>query len=212
MYIFGVLEAAVLAVSLAVDAFAVAFAYGCKKIRLPHCSAHVVNLICTGITGLSFFMGTLLVPFIPQGFAVGLSFVILFVIGVTKLMDSITKSIIRKHSAFSREIKFSLFNFRMVLRLYANPEAADADNSECISLREAAVLAVSLSLDGFAVGFGAALLGFNGWAVVLFCLLANGLALRTGSFLGNRAARCLPFDITWTTGVIIIGLAVTQLL
>ena len=212
MLFFGAFEAALLALSLSVDAFAVAFAYGCKRIQLPRLSAQVINGICTGITGLSFLVGSALEPFIPGWFAVGLSFTILLLIGITKLMDSITKSIIRKHTDINKEIKLSMFNFKFILRLYAEPEAADVDVSECISPKEAAVLAVSLSLDGFAVGFGAALLGFNGWAVVLFSLLANGLALRMGSFMGNKAVRCLPFDITWTTGVVLIGLALTHLL
>jgi len=209
--IFPFLEAAVLALSLAVDAFAVAFAYGCKRIRLPALSAHIINVICSGVTGLSFLLGSMLMPLISSGFAVGISFTILLIIGVTKLMDSITKSIIRKHTNLSKEIKLSLFNFKFILHLYADPEAADVDVSKSISSKEAAVLAISVSLDGFAVGFGAALLGFNGWAVVLFCLMANGLALTLGSSLGNKAARCLPFNISWITGVVLIGLAFMQL-
>ena len=208
---FPFLEAAVLAFSLSVDAFAVAFAYGCKKIRLPALSAHIINIICSGVTGLSFLVGNMLTPFISSGFAVGLSFAILLVIGLTKLMDSITKSVIRKHTNISKEIKLSLFNFKFILSLYADPEAADVDVSKSISPKEAAVLAISVSLDGFAVGFGAALLGFNGWAVVLFCLMANGLALILGSRLGNKAAQSLPFSISWITGVVLIGLAFMQL-
>ena len=211
---FPFFEAAVLAFSLSVDAFAVAFAYGCKKIRLPALSAHIINMICSGVTGLSFLLGNMLTPFISSRFAVGLSFTILLVIGLTKLMDSITKSIIRRHtnpSDLSREIKLSLFNFKFILSLYADPESADVDISKSISPKEAVVLAVSVSLDGFAVGFGAALLGFNGWAVVLFCLIANGLALILGSKIGNKAAQHLPFGISWITGVVLIGLAVMQL-
>ena len=177
--LFPIFEAAVLAMSLSVDAFAVAFAYGCKKIRIPTAQAYIINVICTGITGLSFLAGRVLAPFIHSGIAVMLSFSILFIIGISKL--------------FSKG---------------GNADAV----SECISKKEAAILAVSLSLDGFAVGFGAALLGFNGFAVVMFSFLANGLALRLGSSLGNKAARSLPFNISWSTGVLLIGLAVTQLL
>jgi len=122
-----------------------------------------------------------------------MSFAILFIIGAAKLLDSITKSVIRKHTNISKEINLSLFNFKFILRLYAGPEATDADVSESISTKEAAV---SLSLDGFAVGFGAALLGFNAWAVILFSLLTNGLALWLGSGLGNKAANSLRFNIS----------------
>lgn len=209
---FYLLGAAALALSVSLDAFAASFAYGCKKIKIPLFSATIITVICTAALGLSFIFGSALLQFIPGWVAVGLSFTILFVIGVFKLLDSITKSIIRKYSSFNKEIKLSLFNFKLILRLYADPEVADVDASKSISSKEATVLAVSLSLDGFAVGFGAALLGFNVWAVVVFSLIANGLALWLGCLLGNKAARSLRFNISWLAGVILIGLAFMQLL
>jgi len=209
---FYLLGAAALAFSVSLDAFAASFAYGCKKIRILPVSALIITVICTAALGLSFAFGSVLLQHIPEWVAVGLSFTILLIIGAVKLLDSITKSIIRKHSDINKEIKLSLFNFKLILRLYADPEVADVDASKSISSKEATVLAVSLSLDGFAVGFGAALLGFNVWAVVLFSLLANGLALWFGCMLGNKAARSLRFNISWLAGVILIGLAFLQLI
>jgi len=210
--IFYLLGAAALAFSVSLDAFAAAFAYGCKKIVIPRLSALIINLICTATIGLSFFVGALLSNHIPPWVATLLSFTILLVIGITKLLDSITKSVIRKHSNIDKEIKLSLFNFKFILRLYADPEAADVDESQSISEKEAAVLAVSLSLDGFAVGLGAALLGFNVWAIILFSLVANGLALIMGCALGNKMADTLRFNISWLAGVILILLAFVQLI
>ena len=207
-YLFG---AAALALSLSLDAFAVAFAYGCKKIKIQALSAYIINGICTGTTGLSFLFGAAIARFIPEWVAIGISFTILFIIGLVKLLDSITKSIIRKHSDISKEIKLSLFNFKFILQLYADPEAADVDVSRIIEPKEATILAVSVSLDGFAVGFGAALLGLNGWAVVLFSLIANGAAIWLGGRLGNKAAQTLRFNISWVAGVVLIGLAFVQL-
>jgi len=208
-YIFG---AAAVALSLALDAFAVAFAYGCKKINIPPLSAYIINLVCTATTALSFLFGAAVANFIPAGVATAISFTVLFIIGSVKLLDSITKSIIRKHTELSKEIKLSLFNFKFILHLYADPEAADVDVSKSISTREAVALAVSVSLDGFAVGFGAALLGFNGWLVVLFCLLANGAALWFGGKIGNKAAAKLKFNISWLAGTVLIVLAFAQLI
>ena len=128
-----------------------------------------------------------------------------------KLFDSITKSIIRKHTNLSKEINLSIFNFKLLMRLYADPEAADADISKSISPREAAILAVSLSLDGIAVGFGAALISINVWAVILFSLVTNFIALTLGVWLGNKAAHKLRFNISWLAGLILIGLAIGKL-
>ena len=211
-WLYLMIPAALLAASLSIDALAASFAYGCKKIKIPMLSVHIINAICTCIIGLSFLLGRLLLQYIPQWLATGLAFSILFLIGITKLLDSITKSIIRKHTNLSKEMNLSIFNFKLLMRLYANPEAVDVDISKSISPREAAVLAVSLSLDGLAVGFGAALIGINVWAVLVFTLVANFTALMLGGWLGNRAADKLRFNISWIAGVILIRLAVEKLM
>lgn len=207
-----ILSAAVLAASLSIDAFAAAFAYGCSRIKIPMRSVHIINLICTSIISAAFLLGAALSRFMPEDFAAWLSFSILLFIGVIKLFDSISKNIILKHTDFSKEVRLSLFSFKLILHLYADPEAADADVSKSISPREAAVLALSLSLDGIAVGFGAALAGVNGWAVAVFSLVINFVALVAGSALGNRAANKLKFNISWLAGVILIGLAIEKIL
>jgi putative sporulation protein YtaF len=207
-----ILGGAVLALTLSLDALVVAFAYGCKKIKIPLLSACIINLICTGVLGLAFLAGSAMSAVIPAWAATAISFTILLIIGVVKLLDSITKAFIRKHSQFSKEMNLSLFNFKFIMKLYADPEAADIDVSRSIDSKEAVLLAISISLDGFAVGFGAALLGFNGGAILLFSLFANAAALLLGSMLGNKTAQRMPFNVSWLAGVILIGLAFMQLL
>lgn len=205
------LHAAAIAFSVSLDAMAASFAYGCKKIKIPFISLLIITLTCAATIGIAFLFGSALMGSIPHWLAVGLSFTILFVIGLSKLFDSITKSIIRKYTKFHKEIKLSLINFKLVLHLYADPEAADVDVSQSISPREAAVLAISLSLDGFAVGLGAALAGVNGWALVGFTLVIGFVALFAGCKLGNRLADTLRFNLSWLAGVLLIVLAFLQL-
>ena len=99
IWVVVLLKAAVLAISLSIDAFAASFAYGCKKITIPMASLHTINLICACVTGLSILFGSVLVPYIPEWLAVGLSFAILFLIGISKLFDSITKCQRREENA-----------------------------------------------------------------------------------------------------------------
>jgi len=210
IWIILIVQAAAVALSVSIDAFLVSFAYGCKKIKLPQASLHVINLICTGAIALSFLVGSQIMQHIPGWVSQVLSFSILFIIGIIKLFDSITKSIIRKHTELNKEINFSLFNFKFILRLYADPEAADMDVSKSISPKEASWLALSLSLDGVAVGFSAAMMGVNGLALILFTIFMGFAALLLGSGLGNRAADKLRFNISWVAGVMLIGLAAMQ--
>jgi putative sporulation protein YtaF len=112
----------------------------------------------------------------------------------------------------SREIKFSLFNFNFILKLYAAPEDSDADLSKNISPAEAASIAVALSLDGIAVGLGAALGGVNWLAVIIFSIVTDMLAIMFGRYIGEKAASKFKFNLSWLGGIILIALAVSKLL
>jgi len=205
------IQAAALALTLSLDALAVSFAYGCKNIKIPPTSALIINIICTTAIALAFLIGTSVAEFFPHQAAIIISFSILLIIGIIKLLDSITKSIIRKYTQINKEIKLSILNFKLILQVYADPEIADIDISRSIEPRESVTLAISIALDGFVVGFGAALLGFNAVAVILFSLLTNGAAILAGSKLGNKTATTAPFNVSWLAGVILIALAFTQL-
>lgn len=201
-----------LASALSMDAFVASFAYGSNKIKIPMQSVQVINVICSAILGMSFFAGVLVRQYIPGNLTVSICFVILITLGITKLLDSMTKSIIRKHNNFNKEIKFSMFNIKFILNLYADPVDADVDSSKLISPMEAASLAVALSLDGLAVGFGAALGNTNGLAIFLCSLVTNSLAIILGCYVGNRVAHKLPFNFSWLSGVMLIALAVIKLI
>lgn len=206
-----ILESIVLASALSLDAFTAGFSYGSNKIKIPMLSVQIINVICSSILGMSLFFGTLVRPYLPAWLTTAICFTILFVLGVTKLFDSITKSIIRKHSHLEKELKFSVCNFKFILRLYANPEEADVDASRTISPMEAVVLAISLSLDGMAVGFGASLGNVNGFAVFLASLVTDALGIMLGCYVGDKLARKVPFNLSWLSGAILIGMAIMKL-
>lgn len=210
--LFSVLaEASVLSLALSLDAFVASFAYGSGKIKIPFSSALVLDLICTAILTLSLLAGTVVRQWIPPDLTIGICFSILMLLGLCKLLDSGIKAFIRRHSSLKKEIRFNLSSISFVLKLYADPEKADIDQSKVISPKEAASLAVALSLDGLAVGFGAAFGSLNLWAAMLCSLIANALAVLLGSRLGNRAAAKLPVDFSWVSGVLLIFLAFAKL-
>ena len=210
--LFSVLEAAAIASTLSVDAFTAGFAYGSKKIRIPLSSVQIITLICSFVTGFSLFLGHILRPILPDWLAVGIAFTVLFFIGLTKLLDGIVKTVIRKYTGLDKAFRFSAFDLKFILHLYADPEAADKDVSAHISPGEAVVLAVSLSLDSMAVGFAAALAGVNPWALIGWSLITNTIAIVLGRKLGFSLANKLPFNITWLSGLVLMGLAISHLL
>ena len=208
--LMAILEAVIISSSVSMDAFAASFAYGSNRIKIPMLSLQIINIICSSVLGLSFIAGTVIKNYIPAWLTTVICFIVLFVIGIIKLMDSITKSIIKKYNNLNKELRFSLFNFRFILNLYANPVEADIDSSKVISPTEAVSIALVLSLDSLAVGFGAALGNTNGLAVFICSFVIGTLAIVLGCYAGNKAAQKLPFNISWLGGVLLIILAVWQ--
>ena len=93
-YIF--FEAAILASSCSIDAFVASFAYGSNKVKIPMLSIQIINLICSGILGLSFVIGGIIMDYLPQWLITAACFSILFIMGFVKLLSSIFQYIINK--------------------------------------------------------------------------------------------------------------------
>ena len=200
-----------IASSVSIDSFAAGFAYSSNKIKIPFSSILIINIVCSTFIGIGLLIGTTLQNFIPFWVTAGLAFTILFVLGMSKLLDSITKSIIRKNNTINKEIRLSLFNFKLMINLYANPEKADIDSSKTISPGEATAVAISLALDGLAVGIGASLAGVSGLAVFLFSFITDPFAIMLGCFVGATIARKAAFNLSWISGIVLITLAFSQL-
>ncbi|MCL2198465.1 MAG: manganese efflux pump [Defluviitaleaceae bacterium] len=193
------IEAAILASTLSADAFTAGFAYGSKKIRIPMLSVQVINVVCCAVLGAAMFFGHLVKPFLSAGVVAWVAFGILFGMGLIKLLDDIVKALIRKYRVRALEV-------------YADPEVADVDASACLSPVEAVWLAVSLSLDGAAVGFAVVLAGINPWVLLAWSFVANMTAILLGQRFGASIAEKLPFNISWVGGVVLIVLACARFL
>ena len=205
----SIFEAAVFATMLALDAMAAGFAYGANKTKIPMASAMIITAVCAGMLTLALVLGSLLRPIMPYEAAKWLAFALLFGMGLVKLFDGITKSIIRRFT-IEKQFSGSFFSLKFMLTVYADPQAADIDASQSISSAEAAMLAVSLSLDGMAVGLGAALAGLNGVALVGWTLFLTYGLLVAGCGIGRRIALHSRLNLAWVGGVVLMGLAVLQ--
>lgn len=206
-----ILEAVILASTLSVDAFIASFAYGSTKIKIQFPTVLIISLVSSGILGIFLFLGGLVRPYLPPNLSSALCFIVLFLLGMTKILDNLMKSIIRRQGKLSKNIHFSLFHLRFILNVYADPETADADCSKTISPMEACSLAIALSLDGMAAGFGAALGNVNGWSVFLASFITNAAAVTLGEALGQRASDRMGGQLSWISGAVLIVLAFSKM-
>ncbi len=210
--LFSIFESILFVTALSTDAMIASLAYGSNKIKIPFVSVMVISIICTGVLGISLLIGTFLKPFLPGEVLKVISFIILFLLGVTRLLDNIIKAIINKNACMKKVIKFNLFDLCFILNIYANPKDADYDQSKTLSPREAASLAIALSIDSLAAGVGAALGNVNVFAAIIASLLLSMIAIKSGEFIGYKISDKAPFELSWLSGILLIGLAILRLL
>jgi len=83
-----------------------------------------------------------------------------------------------------------------------------------LSIKSAAVIALILSIDGIAAGFGAGLLGLS-WLsyiiIISISIVLNTTLLLSGALLGNKASKRTSLNLSWISGVLLIALAISQI-
>lgn len=204
-------EAVLLVLALSLDAFVASLAYGANKIKIPFTSVTIINLVCAGFLALSIFFGTLIKKILPQNITTIISFIILILLGVYYLFESIVKSHLQKKSILGKKVKFKLFNIWFIIDIYIDETKADLDNSKRLNSKEALYLAVALSLDSLAIGFGSSLGNINYIHVILLSLILDMIAIWSGLFIGRNLARKSKINLSWLAGSILIVLAFLKL-
>jgi len=206
------LESLLLVSSLCIDSFVASIAYGTSKIRIPTLSAIIINLVCTLTLACSLFIGSIFKSFLPGNLPATLGFLLLMAIGIYRLFEYLFKAYISKYSKSNSPLTFKIFDFKFVLQVYANEIKADFDNSKCLNVKESFYLALALSLDSLAVGFGSSLYSINYTQVLILCFIIGILSVSIGVFLGRKFAQKLHLELSWLSGVLLILLAIIRVL
>lgn len=206
-----ILESLLLVVILSLDAFVASFAYGSDGIQIPFRSVAIINIIGSGLLAVSLYIGSAIRPWLPGEAAKLICFGILFLLGIVKLFEGSIKAYIRKRKDLHKQVTFSALHLKFILHVYADPEKADQDSSRTLTSGEAASLGMALSLDGLAVGFGAALSHIEPLLAVGFSLLLGTTAVLLGGLLGERLSKRISLDLSWLGGVLLLLLAFFKL-
>jgi putative sporulation protein YtaF len=204
-------EASLLALALSIDALAAAFAYGSRKMKIPLSFAIIVGTVCSCFLALSLSLGTLLKPLMSLDLGRYLCFAILLFLGFFKLFEFAIKAVIRRKRLLHSSIGFSIASLHFILDIYVDPIEADRDFSNSLSLGEAMALAIALSLDGLAAGFGFSVSGGSVLPVIIISFVFGVVAIKLGEILGHRLAKISSLDLSYISGIILIILAILKL-
>jgi len=200
----------ILLVALSLDAFVASIAYGTNKIKIPFISVAIINIACSSVLAFSLFLGSIVKKIIPVNITSVFSFLILLVLGVFYLFQSLIKAYIAKPSNQNKEVQLKMSD--LIINIYVDEISADLDNSKDLNPKEAIYLAIALSLDSLAVGFGSSLGNINYIQVILVSLFWGMMAIWLGVFIGKKFAEKLNINISWLSGVLLMILAIKNLI
>ncbi len=205
------METILLVLTLSIDAFVASLAYGTNKIKIPIKSIVFIDIMCAIFLALSMLLAISFKKILPINVASTISFILLIILGIYYLFESIIKKYLNKKSSKKKQVKLKLFNLWLIIDIYIDETKADLDNSKTISLNEALYLAIALSIDSIAIGFGTGIGNINYFAVVILSLIWDIIAIWSGLFLGEKFIEKINVDLSWLSGILLILLAFLKL-
>ncbi len=208
MNTYTIIQDLMLVLAISVDAFIASFSFGAGKIRIPPLSALVISLICTAILTCSVLVSSLIGEYIPEKLCRGVGAGILIFIGTVSLFQNMLKASLRRRQGESG-FHFRCFNIDFVICVYLDETKADIDCSKKLSAKEAITLALALSADSLASGFGAGLGNVSILRIALSALITGLIAIGLGSFLGQKIS-CKKPELSWFSGLILIILGLLK--
>lgn len=199
----------ILAFAVSLDGFGVGVMYGLRKIRIPLGPLAIISLWSGVVIFSSMLIGVWMSAFLSPAVAKRIGAVILIGIGIWALVQ-----IVRQRSGDGEEeqtaeiaavrpkqvkaggttvVEKQIFSWEirsvgLVIQILRTPTAADVDNSGNISVSEAMLLGLALSLDSFGAGIGAALIGFSPLLTSVVIAFASGTFIAVGLRIGLRYA------------------------
>ncbi len=190
-----------LALIVCSDMLLTSAAYGISGIRISLRAALILSLIGAATLTAAMLSAHVLSIFVPLSWCRYAGCLILAALGGISVFRSIAPLPQKKPSQ----------NQPHFLDICLDASAADADHSNSLSWKEAALLALALSLDSLAAGFGAGLQSAHPLRSGFFCLVIGFFSVILGHDLGRRLHRKSRMNLDWLTGILLILLALLQL-
>lgn len=215
----------VLAFAVSIDGMGVGITYGLRGIRFPWWSLLVVTLLSATAILVSMGLGGLIVQILSPAGAKITGATILILIGSWAIYNFFsqkeeketedwneTNPPARADQRVRRIFRLELRKVGIVIQILKTPSVADMDHSGSISLSEAFLLGLALSMDAFGAGIGASLIGYapflTAGAVSFMSLVFICIGLKIGH---KYAETALIRRLAFLPGVILIVIGLTKM-
>ncbi|MFC0216198.1 MntP/YtaF family protein [Paenibacillus chartarius] len=224
-----------LAFAVSLDGFGVGVTYGLRKIRIPLAALVVVSLWSGVVIFASMLIGTWFTTYLSAESAKVIGALILIGIGLWALVQimrqkddsaetpdsGVSPSLREQTNEMERTedwesvrhiFTWELRRFGLVVQILRTPMAADVDKSGNISVSEAMLLGIALSLDSFGAGIGAGLIGFSPALTSIVIAVASGTFIAAGLKVGLKYAETdWMRRLAYLPGCVLIAMGIMKL-
>lgn len=198
--------------AVSVDSLTAGLTYGTQRVCIKPAAYLILSCIPAAFIAAANRVGAYIFLFLPKSVLPPLSFFLLFLLGLSKLSESLLRAVARRYPTLTRHWGCRIKQLNIVFTVYLSPEDANREDLQILSPKEALLLALALSLDSVLAGmafttgplplvtlfFTAAL--FN---LALFCI---------GYGIGYLLRLAFRADLSWFSGLCLILLALQSLL
>lgn len=169
--------------------YGIGITYGIKATKICFVSKIILFFVSFIITACAVWVGNGIKNMIPESLANHIGSFILILIGTVVLIKSI----------FEKQAENDYYDF---------------NHSKVIDPKEAFILGIALSLDGFGIGISSSMLGVNSVFFAILVAIFQLLFLSVGNFFGikiNQMSK-IPNQI-WTiiSGLILVNIGIFQI-
>lgn len=218
-----------LVIVLSMDAFAAGLSYGMEGVRVSFPSIFIIAFLSGGMLTASLLAGNLILRLIPESLTKGISFSVLFLLSVYKFYDFFSQSeelkdLYWKIMHFFRLLPLSQGNTNAQPSLLEDNGSGITDslttreitkkiNKEepsVLSCREAALLALALSIDNISAGLCTGTISLSPLVLLFLTTAVHFLSIRLGLFAGLLLCT-KSHNLTWLGAAVLMILAFMRL-
>lgn len=198
--------------AVSVDSLTAGLTYGTGRVHIKLPAYLILICVPSAFITVANRIGSHIFLFVPKSALPAISFLLLTLIGLSKLSESLIRAVARRHPSLTRNWGCRIKQIHIIFTVYLSPEDANRDDLQILSPKEALVLSLALSLDSVLVG-----LAFNTGlihpaALFLAAAFFNLLLFSAGYGVGYLLRSALHTDLSWLSGLCLILLALQGIL
>ena len=198
--------------AVSIDSLTAGLTYGTQRVRIRFAAYFILTCVPAAFITAANRVGSYIFLFLPKSFLPILSFVLLTLIGLSKLSESLIRLLARKHPSLTRNWGCRIKQLHIIFTVYLSPEDANREDLQILSPKEALLLSLALSLDSVLAGMAFTTGPIPPAALFVLAALFNLLLFSVGYGFGHMVLRVLRIDLSWLSGLFLLLLALQAIL